>query len=152
MKNLLILLSVLFLLGSCNNKPETAENDTEATVEITLEELYANPYQYLDKEVSIAGLVTHVCKHGGQKLFIAGNDENSSIRIEVGKDITEFDTNMEGTEAEFKGIVKMMEQELKKGGEAEDHEHHAEEGGEEECAFEDNAKNYFIIASTFKSL
>lgn len=152
MKNLVILLSIIFLLGSCKNQSDTSESGTEAAITLTLEEFFNNPHEYMNKEITITGLVTHVCKHGGQKLFIAGREDNSSVRIEVGKDITEFDTNMEGTEAEFTGIVMIMDQEFEENVKAEEKEHHPETEGEDDCAFEDNAKNYYIVASTFKSL
>lgn len=152
MKNLVIFLSLIFLLGSCKNQPETSESGTEAAITLTMEEFFDNPHEYINKEVTITGLVTHVCKHGGQKLFIAGGEDNSSVRIEVGKDITEFDTNMEGTEAAFTGIVMIMDQEFGEKAQTEEKEHHNEKEGEDDCAFEDNAKNYYIVASTFKSL
>ncbi|MGC9343667.1 MAG: hypothetical protein ACP5E3_13265, partial [Bacteroidales bacterium] len=132
MRNFLILLSLAFILGACNNTTQNAESSTDAKIILTMDEFYANPDEYLDKEVTIKGLVTHVCKHGGQKLFIVGNEDGDPLRIDVGENIPEFDISMEGTEAEFTGMVMLMDEEFIAQANAEHEEHHGEEASEDE--------------------
>ena len=153
MKNLFMILSLALLLGACKSPGTENETANENQVLISIDDFYANPDDYVGKEVTITGLVTHVCKHGGQKLFITGTTEGEALRIDVGNDIPEFDIAMEGTEAEFTGVVELMDEEFIAQAEAEHAQHH----GEEEHAEEGDVhalkeKNYHLVAKTFKSL
>lgn len=153
MRNFLILMSLVFVLGACNSQTQNSDSSSDAKIILTLDEFFASPDDYLNKEVTIKGLVTHVCKHGGQKLFIVGNEDGDPLRIDVGEDIPEFDISLEGSEAEFTGKVLLMDDEFIAQAEAEHEEHHGEEATVNEGVHAMNKdKNYHIVAKTFKSL
>jgi aspartyl/asparaginyl-tRNA synthetase len=102
-----------FLAVSCNQSvkkegvsPEAVQ--TEEIVSATIVELLANPADYQDKEVAVSGMVTHVCRHGGQKCFIVANDGETQIRIVPGGDIDEFKVALEGSTVAFKGIFRVL--------------------------------------------
>lgn len=42
------------------------------------------------KEVEIEGICTHICKHGGKKIFLMGSDDTKTIRIEAGREFGNF--------------------------------------------------------------
>lgn len=48
------------------------------------------------------------CRHGGQKLFIIGNEGDKRVRITSGQDIPEFDVELEGESIAKKEIVKEL--------------------------------------------
>jgi len=104
---------IVFLAVSCNqtaNKegvnPET--DKTEKVVSATINELFAAPADYQDKEVAVSGMVTHVCREGGQKCFIVAEDGETQIRIVTGGEIDEFKVEMEGSTVAFKGIFRVL--------------------------------------------
>jgi aspartyl/asparaginyl-tRNA synthetase len=89
--------------------PETEK--TEKIVSATIGELLATPDVYQDKEVAVSGMVTHVCREGGQKCFIVADDGETQIRIVTGGDIDEFKVDMEGSTVAFKGIFRVLKPE-----------------------------------------
>lgn len=82
-KNIILLaIAALFALAitGCSSKSssETAETDT-----VTVDSILANPDSYVGQTVTIEGVVSHLCKHGGRKAFLLGSDENSMIRCDA---------------------------------------------------------------------
>lgn len=112
-KTILISLFALFLF-SCGNstKQESATADEpNASVAITVDDLYANAADLEDKEVVIKGTVTHVCKEGGARCFLMGSTEDKLIRVEAGEKIGAFNQEQMGSELEIVGIFKMVKTE-----------------------------------------
>ncbi len=155
MKNLLILLSIVILSGACNTSTnnETDSSRSNSPIVLSIGEFYDNPDNYTGKEVTIRGLVTHVCKHGGQKLFIENEEDNGSLRIDVGENISEFDIQMEGSVIEFTGIIYQMNEEFVVAAEEELAEHHNDE--DVNCPSEEempaSEKSYHLVAQNFES-
>jgi len=77
MKNLFYLAFFSLILMACNSetKVENEPNSVEAVV-VKLADFEAQAAQLVGKQVKIAGVVDHVCKHGGKKLLLVseGND------------------------------------------------------------------------------
>lgn len=159
MKKIGFIFMIMSLLVACNapadkDEGKNASSDNEI-VTLTVDELLASVDNYVDKQVKLKGMVTHVCKHGGQKLFVAGGSEGIALRINTGESIPEFSIDMEGTEAEFTGTVKLMTEEFKAEAEAEHVEHHGEEGAEAGVPAVEagsSEKTYYLVADSFKSL
>ena len=153
MQRAAFLVLVAFLAVSCNQASK--ENSTESTeieeiVSASIQELLATPADYDGKEVAVSGMVTHVCRHGGQKCFIVAEDGETQIRIVPGGDIDEFKIELEGSTVAFKGVFRVLNiveaEEL-----VEDHEskeHHAVEQSHSEAEKAD----YFVEASDFKEV
>lgn len=72
---------------------------------LTSDELLDNASKYIDKEVSVKGIVTHVCHNSGKKVFIATADENKTIQIFATGNIDKFSTDLAGKTIEAKGSV-----------------------------------------------
>lgn len=111
MKKIILALSALFLIHySCSNlnRKPVSENLSEALTELTVDNFSGQIADYVDKEVTISGRVTHVCRHGGQKLFITGEDSSKTIRITTGENIPEFEITLEGSMIVVKGVVKEL--------------------------------------------
>lgn len=169
MKKLFIILSIASLFTACNNAPENQEESSKSNaISLSIDEFVMDSDSFLDQEITVNGLVTHVCKHGGQKLFIAGTEEGVSLRIEVGEGISEFAIDMEGSDASFTGIIKLMDDEFIAEAIAEHEDHHGDEEIEEsehiEGDYETHSesehtedhspteKTYYMIASGFEIL
>ncbi len=110
-KQSVFLFIAAFLFFSCGNNSNTAEQNTQADSEysvVALNDLLENPDAYVDKPVKISGLVTHVCRHGGEKLFITTADESNSLKITTGGDASRFDVAYEGSVLEVEGVLKKL--------------------------------------------
>jgi hypothetical protein len=103
----------MLLMASCNQSGqqegmEASGTDMDKIITATVEEILAQPADYEGKQVAVSGLVTHVCRHGGQKCFVVGQDGQTQIRIVPGGDIDEFKIDIEGSTVAFKGIFRVL--------------------------------------------
>jgi len=112
-QSMLIALSVLFL-AACGGAPV----DEPAVEEIVNEEAVAEPQvvelaalvgstaDYSGALVKVTGTVEHVCKHGGKRLFIMGEDPEMRFKITAGEAIGAFERELEGSDITVTGIVE----------------------------------------------
>jgi hypothetical protein len=148
----LIIATVLFMVA-CNQtgqKKGTEGEITEKIVAATIEELVAEPVEYKDLEVAIEGMVTHVCRHGGQKCFVLAEDGETQIRLVPSGDIDEFKIELEGSDIAVKGKFRVMSV-AEAEEHVEDHEskaHHAVEQSHSEAEKAD----IFIEVSQFREI
>lgn len=155
MQKIILLFVAAAILTSCNQTGQKDNTDSSSTemekvVSATVEELLAQPSDYDGKEVAISGMVTHVCRHGGQKCFVLAEDGETQIRIVPGGDIDEFKIDLEGSTVAFKGVFKVLNL-VELEAHVEDHEskeHHAQEMAHSEAEKAD----YFIEAVDFKEI
>ena len=143
------------LMFSCNQSSQKEGVDTQTTkkekiVSATIEEMLAQPADYDGKEVAVSGMVTHVCRHGGQKCFVVGEDGETQIRIIPGGDIDEFKIDLEGSTVAFRGTFKVLNPI-----QAQEHveEHDSKEHHDAEMAHTEAEKaDYFIEATDFQEI
>jgi len=103
------LIILLVLTISCGQQSKKTTDLSELEIsEVTVEALLADASSYVETPISIKGTVVHVCRHGGQRLFIVGEDGEDRFRITVGENISEFDVELEGSMIEVNGIVKEL--------------------------------------------
>ncbi len=133
MRRTIFWVMLIVLMGACNQagqKEGSKEAEkSELIVAATIEELLANPAEYENKEVAITGMVTHVCKHGGQKCFVLAEDGETQIRLVPGGDIDEFKIDLEGSSIAVMGTFRVLAPQQAEA-HVEDHEskeHHAVE-------------------------
>jgi len=104
------LIGLVLLLTSCGSadKGKTDTQDKEIVAEVSVSEFLDEAGSLLDQKVVLTGMVTHVCKHGGQRLFITDKDTSSTVKITTGEDISEFSVELEGEKITVTGIVKEL--------------------------------------------
>lgn len=109
MKNLsfLMTLAVVVLFSACQSKKAEQTNESVA---YELSKLMTEIDQKVDQEISVEGIVTHVCKHSGKKCFITDETGKVSIQIMSGGEIETFDKELVGSRIQVKGIVKESQQ------------------------------------------
>ncbi len=144
MKQILSLALIAVLFAACGQKQE-AEN-TDAAAVMTVSQLLDSPEQYLGKQITLEGTVTHVCKHGGRRIHITELEPNVKIRIEAPEDMPSFARELEGSDVVVTAILRETrmdaadldewEAEVREGMERENHDHATPsataEGGENE--------------------
>ncbi len=148
-----MILAVLAISCSQSVKEETADKDTAKREEIiaaTVEELLQAPGDYQDKEVAISGMVTHVCREGGQKCFILAADGETQLRIITGGEIDEFKIDMEGSTVAFKGIFRILST-AESEAQMEDYNTHESHVVEQAHSSAEKA-DYFVEALDFKEV
>lgn len=110
MKNYLFILAVLALLiAACGSESETEENvDSTETTQVTedvpmvnIGEFDAVAANFVDKTVKVKGIVDHVCRHGGKKLFLV--DDEGDLHVESDE---RFNDTLMGNEITVTGIVR----------------------------------------------
>lgn len=109
MKNLVLLSLSIGLLCACseNQSTEVEEISTEQ-FSIVLPHVNINSFdvdagQFVDSEITVSGIVDHVCKHGGKKLKLV--TDGSSVHVESE---SRFDDDLIGNEISLNGIVREM--------------------------------------------
>ena len=112
MKKLIVVLIVSALMwncgGSASKKQEQVVEEPATEVAIlTVDELLASVEDYLEKEVTLIGVCTHVCQRSGKKLVIEGGDE---VVFVFAKDDETFDNDLEGEDLLVTGIFAAFEE------------------------------------------
>ena len=104
MKKIVFLLSVIFTVISCKTEPKkVVEIEKITTIEtpvLALSEFDTKAGNYINKQVSVQGIVDHVCKHGGKKILLVTDNGRVHITSEE-----RFDEALMGSEIILTGIV-----------------------------------------------
>ncbi len=134
------------VLISCNQKQQSNSTETgEVSKTMQVDELLNKAETLVGETVVVDGVCTHICRHGGKKIFLMGSDDTQIIRVEASDNIGSFSQETVNSIVEVKGIL--MEQRIDEAylvdwetrlaaGTAEEHG-----DGEEGCATEQKAQN-----------
>ncbi len=145
-RTILSVLALSCLLISCNQKQRSDSTEIDNTSEIMqVDDLLSNAETLVGETVVLDGVCTHICQHGGKKIFLMGSDDTQIIRVEASDNIGSFSQETVNSIVEVKGIL--MEQRIDEtylvdwetrlaAGTAEKHG-----DGEEGCATEQKAQN-----------
>ncbi len=82
-----------------------AETPTEPQV-VELSALVGSTADYAGTAITVTGTVDHVCKHGGKRLFIMGEDPEIRFKITAGESIGAFERELEGSDITVTGLVE----------------------------------------------
>ncbi|TKG94027.1 hypothetical protein EYV94_14830 [Puteibacter caeruleilacunae] len=104
MKNLLYLFLAI-TLASCGTK-QANKDKAEKPTSMSVDKVYTDGEKYADQSITIEGTVIHVCRHGGERCFIMGTDEDQTIRIETNSKIKAFSQDQIGTDIKVKGTLR----------------------------------------------
>jgi len=125
LKRIAAILTLGLFMASCN---QVARQQTESQEVNQIAELVSEPLAFDGQEVIIQGIITHICKHGGDKIRVNQTDDNNySIMVMLGDFQTQFDPSCEGRQIKITGVLKTMVRNPDQV-EAAHHEHQGEEG------------------------
>lgn len=143
--------------GNRNNKKQAAETaGTAQAAALEVDKLLSDAEKLTGEQVSVEGVCTHICRHGGRKIFLMGTDDTQVIRIEAGDKVGAFKpecvnniVRVTGTLAEDRideAYLTEWEQEVK--------DQLAEEHGDGEagCSAEQQARGESVASSTEKRI
>ncbi len=106
---MIIALAVIFISCSGGAGTDVAVQDEGASMEATQQEtpmiaigeFDTKAGDFVDQEIMVEGIVDHVCKHGGKKLFLVSDDGDLHVESD-----TRFDEALAGSQVAVKGIVR----------------------------------------------
>lgn len=116
MKKLLFTIAALaFFAVSCENTTSKKEDNNKQEMVISDEIIAVSMLDFdslveslSGRKITISGTVDHVCKHGGQKLFIVDENSDTRIKITPNDEIAAFNTELVGETIKITGIVEEM--------------------------------------------
>jgi hypothetical protein len=97
-----------FLFAQVAVSQEMSSNVKDEPVKVDVDNFKEMAPGMIGKSVEISGMVTHVCKHGGKKMFIMHSDADVQVKITTGEDIAAFPAELEGSTVWVSGIVEEM--------------------------------------------
>jgi hypothetical protein len=149
MKNIFFILLIFNLLVGCKNpnqhSPEKGPVNQAGKNTLSVDSLLVNPAGFAGKQVIVSGMVAHVCKHGGQKLFLVGTLPEKYLRINTGKKIAEFPVDLEGSTIEVIGTVTKFENEAPEDSEAITPENNESDNSRLEKGY--HKDNFYVVAA-----
>ena len=107
-KVLCIFLSLAAGSMSCGDKSQKTGESTEMTAaggSMDVDSLLADADNLAGQEVKVEAVCTHICKHGGAKIFLMGSDDTQTIRCEAGKEIGKFGQECVNSIVQVTGIL-----------------------------------------------
>ncbi len=116
LKKLLVLIVISVVFFSCGSNNEKKNQNTN----VVMEEITATPTvialvdfpekapNMVGEKIALEGTVIHVCQHGGQKMFLVGDDPDIRVKIETGENMPAFNTDLEGSFVKVNGTVAEM--------------------------------------------
>lgn len=75
--------------GKAKESQESTEEAAAATV-LGVDNVLAAADEYVGDTITLEGVCTHICEHGGCKIFLMGSDDTRTLRIEAGEAIGSF--------------------------------------------------------------
>lgn len=114
MKKIILFLAVIALFTtSCENHKTTESGNSnkavavpDEIVELNIADFDEQAGNYVGKKIELEGTVDHICKHGGQKLFLVSEESDARIKIVPDEEIAAFNSELEGEKIELVGIVE----------------------------------------------
>ena len=96
-KNYFIGLAVLaffgaLLTGCGNGTPKQQDAQAAESEAMEVDDLLAGAESLAGQTVTIEGVCTHICQHGGGKIFLMGSDDTQTIRVDAGEKVGKFPT------------------------------------------------------------
>ena len=106
-RTFLSILALSLVLISCNQKQQKRSTQTSQAPKIMqVDSLLISAENMVDDTIVVDGLCTHICRHGGKKIFLMGSDDTKIIRVEASGNIGSFSQETVNSIVEVKGILK----------------------------------------------
>lgn len=95
---LLPVLTLSIMISACNNT-KTAKNDA---IPVNISEVKARAPELMGKLISLEGMVNHVCRESGKRLFLG----EESFKVLATNQIPTFRVEWEGSDVTITGFLK----------------------------------------------
>ena len=104
---LYFLISSALIISSCSTgNQDNAKKSTADTVKVTVASFQKQADTLVNRPVIIEGTVLHICKHGGERLFLADGNDSITVEVTAGPKLTKFEESLIGSRIRINGILK----------------------------------------------
>ncbi len=111
-KHFLAILAISAFLGgtavSCGSSSSNSKTTTAAAQNkgMEVDSVLKNADKLVGQTVVLEGVCTHICQHGGGKIFLMGSDDTQTIRIDAGQKIGSFSPETVNSLVRIQGTVQ----------------------------------------------
>lgn len=107
MVNKMALIAIfVVIMTSCG---QVSEQGAQTSGDITISEVVAEPLGFDGKQVSLEGVISHICRHSGDKMRVNQQDDSDfSIMVMLQDFQPMFSSEFEGKHVKFTGVVKTV--------------------------------------------
>ena len=102
-----VALAATLAFASCGNKSKNAaaSESAPAAAVMEIDDVLSSAEGLTGKTITMEGLCTHTCKHGGKKMFLMGSDDTKTLRIDAGEKIGSFPQEVVNNIVEVTGTL-----------------------------------------------
>lgn len=104
-----VAMAVVFLTSGCKSGREYAGGETAGITGVsdtmTVDRVLVSADSLSGHEVVFEGVCTHICAHGGRKIFVMGSDDSKVLRVEADGSIGSFPKETVNSIVVVKGIL-----------------------------------------------
>lgn len=152
--------AVLFFAGCGNNPTKKSASAAQAaatqTAVLEVDNLLADAAELTGGQVTVEGVCTHICRHGGRKIFLMGTDDKHVVRVEAGAEIGSFKPECVNNIVQVKGtlVEERIDEAYLAEWERQLNDRLAQQHGqgEEGCSAEQQARGESVASSTEKRI
>ena len=112
-KFIIAFVALAFIAVSCENsdtksesKAKSEEIIVEEITEVNLTEFDSVVENLVGKKIVVIGTADHICKHGGQRMFIVDTGSEGRVKVTPDENVAAFKTDLEGQRLKIVGIVE----------------------------------------------
>ena len=124
-----ILLTIILAaaIAACSNNTQKEQPSEQGIMQV--DQVMKDPAAQIDQTITLEGVVTHVCKHGGKRLHLSKAGSDEIVRVRIAGDLPPFDRELEGSTVQITGmfVEERLDQaylnQLRKGEKEADHHH-----------------------------
>lgn len=91
--------------GAKSSDSAQTKSEISAPSVMDVDKVLASASSLVNQEIELDGICTHICKHGGRKIFLMGSDDTKTIRIEGGE-VGKFDQKCVNSIVKVKGYLR----------------------------------------------
>ena len=110
-KNLLLVAALMVgaasftACGGNKNKQQKEEIKAEVITALNVDSVLSQAETLVNTQITFEGVCTHICAHGGKKIFMMGSDDKNTIRVQAGK-FGAFEKGCVNSVVRVKGTLK----------------------------------------------
>jgi hypothetical protein len=100
------IVAVIMIIVSCSSQQsDTGQTDSGKSLEVNISEILSDPLEFDSKSVQIEGVISHVCRHSGDKMRVMQDDSDLSILVMLGDFTGQLDAESEGRRVVLSGLL-----------------------------------------------
>jgi hypothetical protein len=97
------IMAIILIVASCSS--QQSDTGQTSSIEVNISEILSDPLVYDSKSVQIEGVISHVCRHSGDKMRVMQDNSDLSILVMLGDFTGKLDAGSEGQRVVLSGML-----------------------------------------------